>query len=56
MIFVEFTPPYSNKPKRVECCHKNEALLLADWLRATTTAREVRVLSGSMEFTELGQD
>ena len=56
MIFVEFTPPYTNKPKRVECCHKNEAMLLADWLKVTTTAQEVRVLSGSMRFVELSQD
>jgi hypothetical protein len=54
MIVVQFTPPYTNKHKEVECCHIDEARMLADWLESATSAKDVQILSASMVYTEIG--
>jgi hypothetical protein len=41
MICVQFIPPYSNHPKRVEVAYKGEGYLLRNWLREQGASAEV---------------
>ena len=48
--FVRFTPPYSNRPKDIECVDSREAQQLVEWLGKVTDLRP-QIISKSVVET-----